>query len=265
MINRNGWGMLVIPAIGPEDEDYRVGPGEHDVYHRRAGEVLLPEREPQPVLDEIRIAMGSRNFAAQYQQTPVPSEGNIIRRDWIRYFDEEPEEFNTVVSSWDLASTIEERSSFSVGLLVGKLGANFFVLELVRGKFQAPELRRLMMRKIEEWQPDAAIVEATELGRSMVQDIRRTTELPLLLDAPRFDKRARLEAQAARFEAGQVHLPRNAPWLGSYLSELLGFPFEPHDDQVDATSLALNYMVARAARTRPLVRRNPVRREVVRR
>ena len=265
MINRNGWGMLVIPAIAPEDEKYRIGPGEHDVYHRRAGEVLLPEREPQPVLDEIRIAMGSINFAAQYQQTPVPSEGNIIRRDWIRYFDEEPEEFNTVVSSWDLASTIEERSSFSVGLLVGKLGANFFVLELVRGKFQAPELRRLMMRKIEEWQPDATIVEATELGRSMVQDIRRTTELPLLLDAPRFDKRARLEAQAARFEAGQVHLPRNAPWLGSYLSELLGFPFEPHDDQVDATSLALNYMVGRAARTRPLVRRNPVRRKVVRR
>ena len=264
MIERNGWHILKVSAIASEDEDLRIGPGEGDVHHRRQGDVLLPDREPQAVLDEIRVAIGSRNFAAQYQQNPVPSEGNIILRDWIRYFAEKPENFDRLVSSWDLASTIEERSSFSVGLLWGKVGDNFYLLKVERHKLLAPDLRHLMMEKIAEWKPHATIVEATELGRSMVQDIRRTTELRLDLHTPRFDKSARLEAQAARFEAGQVHLPRNAPWLEIYLNELLGFPSEPHTDMVDATSLALNYMVGLAAQTKPLVRRNPSRRNIQR-
>jgi predicted phage terminase large subunit-like protein len=58
------------------------------------------------------------------------------------------------------------------------------------------------------------------------------------LQRSRFDKTARLLAQAARFEAGQVHLPREAPWLGAYLSELLAFPTGRNDDQVDATAQA---------------------------
>ena len=40
---------------------------------------------------------------------------------------------------------------------------------------------------------------------------------------PRFDKEVRLLAQAPRFEAGQVFLPRQAPWLAPYLAELWPF------------------------------------------
>ncbi len=41
------WDRLVIPAIAPEDQSYRIGPGEDDLYRRKTGEVLLPEREPR--------------------------------------------------------------------------------------------------------------------------------------------------------------------------------------------------------------------------
>jgi hypothetical protein len=62
--------------------------------------------------------------------------------------------------------------------------------------------------------------------------------LRAIAQRPEQDKLARLLAQAARFEAGQVHLPESAPWLATYLNELLGFPNSTHDDQVDATLLA---------------------------
>jgi phage terminase large subunit-like protein len=62
-----------------------------------------------------------------------------------------------------------------------------------------------------------------------------------------------LLAQAARFEAGQVYLPREAVWLGAYLSELLAFPAGRNDDQVDATSQALKYLTART----PIIRERP--------
>ena len=80
----------------------------------------------------------------------------------------------------------------------------------------------------------------------MSQDLRRTGDLYPLLQRSKFDKTARLLAQAARFEAGQVYLPREAEWLGAYLSELLAFPAGRHDDQVDATSQALKFLTARS-------------------
>jgi predicted phage terminase large subunit-like protein len=68
---------------------------------------------------------------------------------------------------------------------------------------------------------------------------------------------ARLLAQAARFEAGQVYLPCEAQWLAHYLSELLAFPTGRNDDQVDSTSQALKYLTART----PVVQERPLRLE----
>ena len=51
-----------------------------------------------------------------------------------------------------------------------------------------------------------------------------------------------MEAQCARIEAGQVHLPENAPWLGDLMHELLAFPNSRHDDQVDSVSQFLNWV-----------------------
>lgn len=48
----------------------------------------------------------------------------------------------------------------------------------------------------------------TELGRALARDLNRTGHLRPLLPRPSFNKEARLLAQVARFEAGQVHLPQ---------------------------------------------------------
>ena len=66
--------------------------------------------------------------------------------------------------------------------------------------------------------------------------------------SPRIDKVARMQARAVMFETGKVLLPRDAPWLASYLEELLGFPNRRHDDQVDSTSQALDWFQKRFAR-----------------
>ncbi|WP_029652000.1 phage terminase large subunit, partial [Methylocystis sp. SB2] len=102
----------------------------------------------------------------------------------------------------------------------------------------------------------------TELGRALAQDLYRTGHLRAIAQRPDRDKLARLLAQAARFEAGQVHLPESAPWLATYLNELLGFPNSTHDDQVDATSQALNWLTARTPLDRPLIRKDLRRRDI---
>jgi predicted phage terminase large subunit-like protein len=94
----------------------------------------------------------------------------------------------------------------------------------------------------------ATLIEETELGRALAQDLHCTGHLRAITLRPERDKLARLLAQAARFEAGQVHVPESAPWLAAYLNELLGFPNAAHDDQVDSTSPALNWLTARTVR-----------------
>ena len=42
-----------------------------------------------------------------------------------------------------------------------------------------------------------------------------------------------------------MHVPRDAAWLAGWLDELLAFPNGQHDDQVDSTSQALDYLSAR--------------------
>ena len=55
-------------------------------------------------------------------------------------------------------------------------------------------------------------------------------------------KHRRVYAQSAEFEKGRVLLPRQAPWLAEYTLELTGFPGSKHDDQVDSTTQAIEYL-----------------------
>jgi hypothetical protein len=58
---------------------------------------------------------------------------------------------------------------------------------------------------------------------------------------PRQDKVMRMHAQTAMIENGFVHLPKTAPWLAPYLHELMVFPNDRHDDQVDSTAQLLDW------------------------
>jgi predicted phage terminase large subunit-like protein len=64
---------------------------------------------------------------------------------------------------------------------------------------------------------------------------------------PGNDKIMRLHAQTAWLENGLVLLPRTAPWLADYVTELTGFPGTKYDDQVDSTTQALDHLRARSA------------------
>ena len=238
------WEVVSIPAIATEETLYRLSDDPGDVYIRRPGEVLHP-REPRDVLEAIRRTQGSLVFSAQYQQAPVPPQGNIVKREWLRYYDRRPETFDVIMVSWDTASTISETADFSVGTVWGAKGLDFYLLDLVRDRFEVPELRREVMRLAREWGAVQTVVEETDIGRAIAQDLRRSGQASVVLRPVRIDKEARFLAQSARFESGQVHVPEAAPWLATWLNELLAFPNGRHDDQVDSTSQALDWLTQR--------------------
>lgn len=110
VLERDDWEVVSLPAIATQDTEHRLSDYPLRVHHRRSGDLLHPAREPREVVEQIRRAQGSLTFQAQYQQEPVPPGGNVIRRDWLCFFDEQPEEFDTIIMSWDTASTLSETS-----------------------------------------------------------------------------------------------------------------------------------------------------------
>ena len=262
VLERDEWEVVSLPAIATGASVHRLSDVPGDVLRRAPGDLLHPRREPQEVLEQVRRSQGSLTFQAQYQQEPVPTGGNVIQRSWLRFYDDgdRPERFDRTIASWDTASTLGEENDFSVGTVWGSLGCDYYLLDVVRARLEAPDLRRAIMELTRHWDADATVIEETELGRALLHDLRRTEEIRPVLQRARYDKEARLLAQSARFEAGQVHLPRDASWLAVYLDELLAFPNGRHDDQVNSTSQALNWLTARRAIDRPTPRRNITRR-----
>jgi predicted phage terminase large subunit-like protein len=89
------------------------------------------------------------------------------------------------------------------------------------------------------------LIEDAALGMNLLQDLR--ANLPSGMTGPigikpEGSKVDRMAAQSAKIEAGHVHLPKNAPWLGDFLNELLSFPNGRHDDQVDSVSQFLRWL-----------------------
>src|SRR5882757_2804652 len=117
VLGQEQWEILSFPAIAEKDEEHRIetilGPRR---FTRRRGEALHPDREPLEVLDRIRRTIGEYNFAGQYQQSPAPLGGGLVKAEWFKRYRENelPERFDRIVQSWDTANKATELSDFSV-------------------------------------------------------------------------------------------------------------------------------------------------------
>ena len=105
----------------------------------------------------------------------MPVEGNIIKREWLRYYDAPPTSFDLVVASWDTASTQGEDSDYSVCTIWGMKDASMYLLEVLRDKLEVPELRRLIIDTHQRYRVNCTLIEDSDIGRAIHQDLRRST------------------------------------------------------------------------------------------
>ncbi len=99
--DQGGWTVLSLPAIA--DEPQSVPIGIQRVFNRPTGDVLHTAREPRSALEHLRTTLGSYNFSAQYQQRPIPVEGELIKWRWFKPFERAPAgSGHTIVQSWDI-------------------------------------------------------------------------------------------------------------------------------------------------------------------
>lgn len=202
---------------------------------------LWPERYPIDVLKKIQSSVGSRAFTSLYQGEPTIAEGQIIKREWWRFYKEEPS-YNRVIHSWDTAFKDKSQNDYSVCTVWGETKNGYYLKDVWRKKVEFPELKRTVQVLYDRDLPDVVIVEDKASGQSLIQELQRNTRIPVFPVKVDVNKVARANSVTPSIEAGKVLLPENAPWLFDYIEELSAFPNAEHDDQVDSTTQALSFM-----------------------
>jgi len=229
------WYHLNLPVMIDPSEDY---PAEWThgipIEHGLPEGPLWPEKHD---LEEIELLKSDAyTFASQYMQRPVTIEGALFDMAGFKWWHELPE-FEYYCMYADTAQKTGQRNDYSVIQLWGKAESGIYLVDQVRGKWEAPELESTALAF---WQKHRGLnvrgmkVEDKVSGTGLIQTLRRKG-VPVTGIARSKDKYTRGLDASPWISTGMVHLPANEDYTPALRAELqmfdgLGTGF---DDQVD--------------------------------
>lgn len=228
------WELLSLPAIDQE------------------GQALWPEFYDVAALTRIRDVVGPRDWGALYQQQPAPDEGNFFKREWLQFYDDLPANVHWYGAS-DYAVT-DGGGDFTVHLTAAAdAKGNVYLADLWRMQTTPDVWVEAVLDAMAKREPLVWAEEQGQIIKSVGPFLdRRAAERGIYCAREQFpsasDKATRARSFQARMASGKVFLPRNAPWVAEFISELLTFPAGKNDDQVDAASLLFRLLAEMTSR-----------------
>jgi predicted phage terminase large subunit-like protein len=214
---------------------------------REAHELLWPEREGEKQIASVKKLLGTRGYSAQYQQDPAPAEGTMFKDSWWRfYLPSQLPRMDEVIQSWDLNFGGGKDADYVVGLVIGRAGAEKYILDMAREQADFPATLRMFRLVSAKWpQAQAKLVESAANGAALISTLRKEIE-GIIPVPPKGSKEVRAQAVTATVEAGNVLLPalsleplRIESWVQTFIDEHSRFPHGSNDDIVDADSQGL--------------------------
>lgn len=243
LLEEGGWHHLNLPAVTPVDLSVPLTKGRV-----HAWTPLQAIREPGPILDDLKRTMGSREFNAQYLQTPVPQDGNVIKLKYFSRFDPQtaPAGKHTKVLSIDTASSDSKSADYSVIQAWEIRGKDYFLTDVRKGQWDYPTLKKNALELSRALGRPRILVEEMGVGFALIKELKASGCNPIKIKL-KGSKEQRLTEVLPVIESGRVNLPQNSNWLGDFEAELVSFPAGRNDDQVDTMTQFLNW----AERHRP--------------
>jgi len=249
---RENWTIMDFPAISEDPGSRPPLPSHCDVvpdWREEANIALCPQRYDIQDLERIRVAVGTREWSALYQQRPAPIGGNLFSPDWWQYYksvDELPQMDRTMLSV-DCTFTNNANSDYVVGTVVGQSGNRFYLIDMARARLDIGGTISMILTMIEKHSPSGTIIELAANGYAVYQTL--SSRIPGLIGYKPGDKSkiARVSGIIPIVEAGNVYLPSNVSWLDIFVNEFSLFPAAKNDDICDSLAQCINYMNQRTA------------------
>ena len=219
--------------------------------------LLWEEQKNEQDLRKIRdgyIEQGLPDvYSREYLNHPIDETFAYFRReDLLPMVEEDFEQEKQYYAAIDFAVSTADRSDYTV-IAVGGLDNRglLHIVDIRRGRWDSLEIVDEMFSVQLRYQPELFITErgAIEkaIGPFLKQEmLKRQVYMNLDANTPTRDKMSRARGIQARLRAGSVRFDRDAEWFLTLEEEMVRFPKDRHDDQVDAISwlgLKLDQMV----------------------
>ena len=140
----------------------------------------------------------------------MPAGGLIFRPEWFRFFDECPP-LDEVAQSWDMTFKDSKDSDYVVGLVGGRVGADIYLIDRVKGQWDFTESCRQVTALRDRYpQTGAIFIEEAANGRAIINSLGR--HVPGIIGVtPEGGKLARARAAQPLLEASNIWLPNPRP------------------------------------------------------
>lgn len=211
----------------------------------KEGENFWPERYTESYLSEVMAEgnMGPFAIAAQFQQSPEPRGGGIIKDAWWQLWDEaEYPAMEFVIASLDTAYTEKQENDYSALVILGMFRdkqdmPKIMLMNAWHDRLEMNPLVEKVAKTCKRFKVDKLLIEAKASGLSVAQELRRLYGDQdwgtLLLNPKRQDKVARAYSVQHLWSDGLVYAPDRA-WANEVMDECRKMPKGTHDDLADA-------------------------------
>lgn len=237
------WHHLILPSEIKEDyvypKEYKYG---IEIKHNLAEGALW---EYKHTLEMLKVMRDSDPYttAAQYDQKPTPLGGGIFKDSWWKYYNTEVlPQFKYRFITADTAQKDKEANDYSVFGCFGVCDDKVYLLDIIRGKWESPELKIVFK---DFWDKHknltatsgrmrALYVEDKVSGTDLIQNLQK--EMPIIAVQRNKSKVTRAMDTVPYVTTGRVLLPESAIWLSDFKDEIRKFTplmTHKHDDQVD--------------------------------
>jgi len=228
------WDQVILKAECEEGDD--------DVLGRNPGDILCPESKPWSMLRSYKES-NPASWESLYQQRPSAATGQIFLRDTFCYYEKLPQDPPIkVIQSIDCAEKKSITNDYTVITTWLQFKKAFYLIDLARKRVNYPELRELLVYQHAKHCSDLILIEDKSSGTPLIQDLRRSTTLPIIAIEPTGSKEIRADTIQSHFVCQSVFFPLKAHFMEELTKELLMFPNVKHDDQVDSLTQAITYM-----------------------
>jgi predicted phage terminase large subunit-like protein len=183
----------------------------------------------------------------------VAEEGALVKREWWQDWREADPKCDAIIQSWDTAFTAKTSADYSVcttwGVfetkISGKKQTRLILLDMIRGKWEFPDLKREFLFHYTKWKPSICLIEARASGQPLIYELR-SMNIPVQdvtvgrgSRANPNDKISRLNSISDIFASKMVFINKSTKWADEVIEEVASFPHGEHDDIVDSTIHAL--------------------------
>jgi len=207
-------------------------------------------RTPKDIEAEKRKIGNEITWQREYMLRIIPDEGQLIRSEWIQFYDELPsinqEDYQYTWAGLDLA--VSEKSTADYTAIVAaqvhgqRRKRKIYILpNPVNKRMLFPDVVDLCRDYLNNFLRDGKlIVESTACQASLSQLLHREGRYVEGVPA-RGEKRSRLAFTSPLIQNGTILFPKKG--AEELIQQLIGFGAEKHDDLVDAFTLLIHQLV----------------------